>query len=60
MLFSSLFFVCFLPMVLFLYYIVFIKSIRLQKIASIFFYAWGEPKFVLVMMFPGDGSFVEV
>ena len=55
MLFSSLFFLfTFLPIVLFLYYTVFRKSIRLQNllllIASIFFYAWGEPKFVLVMM----------
>lgn len=55
MLFSSLIFLfAFLPIVLFLYYIVFRKSIRLQNvllfITSIFFYAWGEPKFVFVMM----------
>ena len=55
MLFSSLIFLfAFLPIVLFLYYTVFRKSIKLQNllllIASIFFYAWGEPKFVFVMM----------
>lgn len=55
MLFSSLIFLfAFLPIVLVLYYTVFRKSIRLQNllllIASIFFYAWGEPKFVFVMM----------
>lgn len=55
MLFSSTTFIyLFLPIVLFFYYIVFKKSRLLQNIflvcASLFFYAWGEPKFVLVMM----------
>lgn len=55
MLFSStIFLYLFLPCVLFCYYVVFKKSRRLQNIfllfASLFFYAWGEPKFVLVMI----------
>lgn len=51
---SSIFIFFFLPAVLFCYYIFFRKSRLLQNIflltASLFFYAWGEPKFVLVMM----------
>ena len=55
MLFSStIFLYLFLPTVLFFNFIVFRKSRLLQNIfllfASLFFYAWGEPKFVLVMM----------
>ncbi len=54
MLFSSITFLYFfLPAVLIFYYVVFRKSRVLQNIflliASLFFYAWGEPKFVLVM-----------
>ena len=55
MLFSSTTFLyLFLPIVLFFNFIVFKKSRLLQNIfllfASLFFYAWGEPKFVLVMI----------
>lgn len=55
MLFSSTTFIyLFLPVVLFLNYIVFRKSRSLQNVslllASLFFYAWGEPKFVLIMI----------
>lgn len=55
MLFSSTTFLyLFLPIVLFFNFVVFKKSRLLQNIfllfASLFFYAWGEPKFVLVMI----------
>lgn len=55
MLFSSTTFLyLFLPAVLFCYYVLLKWSRRLQNVfllaASLFFYAWGEPKFVLVMM----------
>ena len=55
MLFSStVFLYLFLPIVLFFYFVVFRKSRMLQNIflllASLIFYAWGEPKFVLVMI----------
>lgn len=55
MLFSSTTFLyLFLPAVIFFYFVVFRKSRMLQNVflllASLFFYAWGEPKFVLVMM----------
>lgn len=55
MLFSSTIFIYFfLPAVLILYYTVLRRSRTAQNvflfIASIFFYAWGEPKFVLVML----------
>lgn len=55
MLFSSTTFLyLFLPAVLFFNFVILRKSRRLQNIflllASLFFYAWGEPKFVLVMM----------
>lgn len=58
MLFSSTVFIFgFLPVVLFLYYVIFkpiFKNIAFRNIllffVSIFFYAWGEPKFVLVMI----------
>ncbi|MCR5482160.1 MAG: MBOAT family protein [Clostridia bacterium] len=63
MLFSSLIFlVCFLPLVLFFYYVVCRKSRSLQNIflliASLGFYAWGEPWFVLVMILSICGNFV--
>ncbi len=55
MLFSgSIFLFMFLPCVLFGYYVLFRKSRLLQNLfllcASLLFYAWGEPKFVLVMI----------
>jgi D-alanyl-lipoteichoic acid acyltransferase DltB (MBOAT superfamily) len=55
MLFSSpVFIYAFLPAVLFVYYVFLRKSRTLQNVflffASLFFYAWGEPKFVLVML----------
>lgn len=55
MLFSSTIFIyLFLPLVLFGYYVVFRKSRLAQNVflllTSLFFYAWGEPKFVLVML----------
>lgn len=55
MLFSStIFLYIFLPLVLFFNFVVFRKSRLLQNIfllfASLFFYAWGEPKFVLIMI----------
>lgn len=56
MLFSSMVFIyLFLPIVLIFYYLFFRRSRKLQNIfllfASLFFYAWGEPTFVLVMIF---------
>ena len=55
MLFSSnIFIFIFLPIVLFVYYFLLGKSRNLQNIflfiASLFFYAWGEPKFVFIML----------
>jgi len=55
MLFSSLIFIlCFLPIVTILYYTIFRFSRKLQNLvllfASLGFYAWGEPWFVLVMI----------
>ncbi|HQD49637.1 MAG TPA: MBOAT family protein [Defluviitaleaceae bacterium] len=55
MLFSSVVFIFFfLPFVLFMYYVPFRKSIKLKNIllliASLGFYAWGEPVFVLIMV----------
>lgn len=55
MLFSSLFFLfAFLPILLLLYHTVCRKNIAIQNglllLASLFFYAWGEPKFVFVMV----------
>lgn len=55
MLFSSTVFIyLFLPAVLFGYYVLFRWKRSLQNIfllfASLFFYAWGEPKFVLIMI----------
>lgn len=55
MLFSSnIFLFAFLPGVLLLYYVLLRRNRSLQNVflflASLFFYAWGEPRFVLVMM----------
>ncbi len=55
MLFSgNIFLIVFLPIVLFCYFVLFRKSRKLQNvfllIASLVFYAWGEPKFVFIMM----------
>ena len=55
MLFSSTTFLyLFLPAVLFFYYVPFRNRRKIQNIfllfASLFFYAWGEPKFVLIMI----------
>ena len=58
MLFSSTVFIyAFLPAVLLLYYAVFkpvLKNMIYRNVllfgASIFFYAWGEPRFVFVML----------
>ena len=55
MLFSSTTFIyLFLPLVLLFNFVIFRWSRLLQNInllfASLFFYAWGEPKFVLVMV----------
>lgn len=51
---SSVFIYLFLPAVVFVYYVLLRKSRMLQNIflvfASLFFYAWGEPKFVLIMI----------
>lgn len=56
MLFSSLIFITvFLPVVILLYYTIFRNNRILQNVflfvASIGFYAWGEPKFVFVLLF---------
>lgn len=55
MLFSSTTFLYyFLPAVLLIYYCPLFRSRRFQNVfltlASLFFYAWGEPRFVLVML----------
>lgn len=51
---SSVFLFLFLPIVLIVYYFILKKSRVLQNvfllIVSLFFYAWGEPKFVLTML----------
>lgn len=53
MIFSSIFFLCiFLPVTLILYYIVPWKFKNfVLLICSLIFYAWGEPVYVLLMMF---------
>lgn len=52
---SSVFLLLFLPIVLIIYYNPFIKTRKFRNIflllASLFFYAWGEPVFVFLMMF---------
>lgn len=55
MLFSSIIFIfAFLPVVLFLYYGICKKSRTAQNVvltvASLFFYAWGVPKYVFIMI----------
>lgn len=62
MLFSSITFLFyFLPVVLILYYI-FRRSTPMKNaillIASLFFYAWGEPKFILVMLTSIIGNYL--
>lgn len=51
---SSIFLFGFLPITLFLYFVVFRFSRKLQNLVltlvSLFFYAWGEPVFVLIMI----------
>lgn len=51
---STVFIFLFLPSVLFLYYVILKKFRTAQNIlllvASLLFYAWGEPKYVLIMM----------
>lgn len=51
---STIFLFCFFPVVLILYYLPFIKSIKYKNIilvlASLLFYAWGEPVYVFLMM----------
>ena len=63
MLFSSLIFIfTFLPIVLILYFTLFRKSILARNIllllASLFFYAWGEPGFVLIMLLSIVGNYL--
>ena len=53
MVFSSMIFLCvFLPMVLIVYYVL-PKQLRnlWLLLASLFFYAWGEPRYILIMLF---------
>ena len=51
---STTFFFLFLPAVLIIYYGLLRKSLALKNlfltIVSLIFYAWGEPKFVLIML----------
>lgn len=51
---SSVFLFLFLPIVLILYYLPFLKNRAYRNVllllASLFFYAWGEPVFVVLMM----------
>lgn len=51
---SSTFLFCFLPIVIIVYYIFLRKSRTLQNIflfiASLIFYAWGEPSFVFILL----------
>lgn len=63
MLFSSVIFIAgFLPCVLFIYYIILNKSRQAQNIllvlASLFFYAWGEPRFVPIMLASATGNWI--
>ena len=63
MLFSSLIFIfIFLPIVLILYFTLFRKSILARNVllllASLFFYAWGEPGFVLIMLLSIVGNYL--
>ncbi len=51
---SSIFLFGFLPVILFFYYVFFRRNRRWQNVfltfVSLFFYAWGEPFFVLIMI----------
>lgn len=53
---SSVFLFAFFPAVLVGYYVLFRGMRRAQNLfllaASLFFYAWGKPAFLLVMLFP--------
>ncbi len=53
MVFSSIFFLCvFLPIVVILYFILPRQLRNLWLLlASLFFYAWGEPRYILLMLF---------
>lgn len=53
MVFSSIVFLCgFLPLVLFIYRVLPVKMHNLWLLlASLFFYGWGEPKYILIMLF---------
>lgn len=53
MVFSSMIFLCaFLPIVLLVYFILPKQSRNLWLLlASLFFYAWGEPRYILIMLF---------
>ena len=53
MVFSSMIFLCvFLPIVLIVYFVL-PKQLRnlWLLLASLFFYAWGEPRYILIMLF---------
>ena len=48
---SSIFLFCFLPLVLLIYYLLKVEYRNLFLLcASLFFYAWGEPRFVFVII----------
>ena len=51
---SNIFLFLFIPLVLFFYYVILKSSRNKQNIflllASLFFYAWGEPAFVFIMI----------
>lgn len=53
MVFSSMIFLCvFLPVVLLVYFLLPKQSRNLWLLlASLFFYAWGEPRYILIMLF---------
>lgn len=62
MLFSSLIFlVIFLPGVLFIYFVL-LRGRKVRNVfllfASLFFYAWGEPRFILVMLVSIAGNYL--
>ncbi|MCI5827353.1 MAG: MBOAT family protein, partial [Lachnospiraceae bacterium] len=53
MVFSSMIFICvFLPVILVIYFALPKQSRNLWLLlASLFFYAWGEPRYILIMLF---------
>ena len=55
MLFSSMIFLCgFLPVVLMVYYLISRRQGLANLwlfLASLFFYAWGEPRYIFIMLF---------